>query len=159
VIERSRGVAALLGLGLTTVVAAGCAASSSRPPSTAGLAKRYLAIATPANRVLDKSFDALEDHDDDLGASSTDLKTIATTERGFDRDLLALNLPPKMEATATDLVRVNEARARLTAQAASATSVARLHRYESELAAMNVPVEAEVRVLRKDLSLPPPDTD
>ena len=158
-ITRSREIAALLGLGLAAATVAGCAASSSNHASTADLAKRYLAIATPANRVLDTSFDALEDADDDLSAASVLLQTIVSTERGFDRELLDLKLPSKMGATAIELVRVNEARADLTAQAASATSLARLRHLEPELDAMNAPVEAQVRVLRKALGLPPPDTD
>ena len=109
---------ALLGLGVGSVALAGCATSSgpSQPsaavpakPSIATLAKQYLTIAEPANRVLDKSFDALEDNDDDLGASSALLRTIVATERSFDRELLTLKLPPAMRETAVELVRVNEA--------------------------------------------------
>jgi hypothetical protein len=118
-----------------------------------------MAIATPANAVLDKSFDALEDHDDDLSVSAGLLKTIAATERGFDRDLLALALPDQLGGTAEALVRVNEARAALTTQAMTAPTVASLKSYETRLDAMNEPVEVQVRILRKDLGLPPPDTD
>src|SRR5581483_1481845 len=118
-----------------------------------------LAIATPANHVLDEAFDSLEDHDDDLSASAALLETIARTERGFDRDLLALNLPAPMAAVVTELVRANEARADVTAQAMTAPTVDSLKRYEVDLDALNVPVETQVRALRHDLGLPPPDTD
>lgn len=166
-IAPSRALRALLGLGLGSVALAGCAVSgpdqpSATVPSTpsiAILAKQYLAIAEPANEVLDKSFDALEDNDDDLGASSALLRTIVATERSFDRDLLTLKLPPAMRQTALELVRVNEARADFTARAATATSVASLRRNEPDLDAMNAPVEKQVGLLRKDLGLPPPDTD
>jgi len=159
---------ALLGLGVGSVALAGCAAASgpSQPsaavpakPSIATLAKQYLTIAEPANRVLDKSFDALEDNDDDLGASSALLRTIVATERSFDRELLTLKLPPAMRETAVELVRVNEARADFTARAARATSVVSLRRNEPDLDAMNAPVEEQVRLLRKGLGLPPPATD
>jgi hypothetical protein len=157
---------ALLGLGLGTVALAGCASGPNQPsaitqatPSIATLATQYLAIAEPANEVLDKSFDALADNDDDLDASSALLRTIVATERGFDRDLLTLKLPPAMRKTALELVRVNEARADVTARAATVTSLASLRRSEPDLEAMNVPVEKQVRLLRKSLGLPPPDTD
>lgn len=129
------------------------------PPTLAVLAARYLAIATPANKVLDESFDALEDHEDDLMASAARLTTIAATERGFDRDLLALALPEPMAGVAAALVRVNEARASLTAQASTAGTVADLQHFQTRLDAMNPPVEDQVKVLRRDLGLPPPDTD
>jgi hypothetical protein len=168
---RSHHPSVLIGVGLVAVVAAGCAtATHSTPPathtastssatSTAQFAARYLAIATPANHVLDVSFDALSDHDDDLAASASLLQTIASTERSFDRDLLALQLPGQLGQIADAMVRVNEARATLTTQAATASSVASLRTYETELDAMNAPVETQVRALRVDLRLPPPDTD
>jgi hypothetical protein len=164
---RPYALIALLGLGLGTGAVAGCATSGSNQPAPSGsaqpsiatLAKQYLAIAEPANRVLDRCFDALEDDDGDLGAAAALLRTIVATERGFDRELLTLTLPPAMRKTALELVRVNEARADFTARAATATSVASLRRFEPDLEAMNTPVEEQVRLLRKDLSLPPPDTD
>jgi len=155
-IARARAGVAVLVLG--PVLLAGCSSPPSRP-STAALAARYLAIATPANEALDASFDALEDADDDLGGSATLLRNIAATERQFDRDLVALKLPAKLGMTAAALVRINEARATMTSQAVSASSVESLQRYETELDAMNVPVEDQVRALRKQLALPPPATD
>jgi len=143
------------------VATAGLAACSSRPPqrSTASLTRAYLGIATPANRVLEKSFDALEDEDDDLDASAALLRTIAMTERAFDRDLFALKLPARFGGTARALVHANEARADLTELAMSATTVASLDTYEVGMDAMNPPVEVQVRALRSALGLPPPDTD
>jgi hypothetical protein len=87
------------------------------------------------------------------------LARIAKTEHGFDRALLALTLPSPMTAVASELVHVNEARADLTAQAVRTTSVAGLRRVEVDLNAMNVPVESQVGALRRDLGLPPADTD
>ena len=136
-IARTRTGVAVLVLG--PLVLASCSSPPSHP-STAALAAKYLAIATPANEALEASFDALEDTDDDLGASATLLRNIAATERQFDRDLVALKLPAKLGVTAAALVRINEARATMTSQAVSASSLDSLHRYETELDAMNVPV-------------------
>jgi len=148
-----RGIAA--SLCLLAAAVAGC--SATHHPSAR--ARSYLAIANPANRVLDISFDALDDHAGDVGASAPLLQTIASTERGFDKQLAALQLPAPMDAVATELVRVNEARADLTARPMIATTSDELKRDVFDIEAMNVPVEVQVRALRKDLGLPPPDTD
>src|SRR4051812_24115753 len=155
-IARTRAGVAVLALGLPLLAAC---SSSSPHPSTAARAHAYMAIATPANHALEESFDALEDEDDDVATSATLLRNIAATERRFDHDLLALKLPADLGATVLALVKVNEGRADRTEQAASASSLASLHRYETELDAMNGPVEDQVGVLRKELGLPPPDTD
>ncbi|MCW2495448.1 hypothetical protein [Jatrophihabitans sp.] len=127
--------------------------------ATAVLARHYLALAEPANHVLDESFDALDDHAGELAEAAGLLRTIAKTERGFDRGLLALALPAPMQAIAARLVRVNEVRADLTSDAARAGTAAELRRDVVDLDAMNVSVEVQVRALRTSLGLPPPDTD
>jgi hypothetical protein len=121
-------------------------------------AHSYLAIALPANRRLETDFDGLEDHRADLAAAQADLRDAAATEREFDRHLLALKLPPATEAVARRLVTVNEARARLATAAAASTTLSQLHRYQPRLTAANKPVEDAVRVIRRQLGLPPPET-
>jgi hypothetical protein len=114
----------------------------------------------PANAKLDAAFDALEDADHDrLTAAQHDLQSIAATERDFDRQLSALGLPPAMSSIANALVAVNEQRASLTDQAAAAPTLAQLHTFDDRLEAANDPVEDQVRALRSQLGLPPPDTD
>jgi hypothetical protein len=56
------------------------------------------------------------------------------------------------------LYDVNQARATLTATAATATSLRQLLCYQPRLNAANEPVEAAVRVIRSQLGLPPPNT-
>jgi hypothetical protein len=121
-------------------------------------ARSYLAIALPANRRLETDFDGLDDHRGDLAAAKADLRDAAAMERQFDRHLLALKLPAATETVARLLVTTNEARARLTTAAAASTSLSQLHRYEPRLTAANQPVEEAVRVIRSQLSLPPPET-
>jgi hypothetical protein len=55
-------------------------------------------------------------------------------------------------------VRVNQARAQLTIMAAGSASLPQLRAYERRLTAVNEPVEAAVRLIRRQLGLPPPDT-
>jgi hypothetical protein len=171
------GCAALLAAGCAGLLAAGCAgagrpgaAAPAAQPSHAasagpaasqaqrGLAARYLAIARAGNRRLETDFDGLKGRDrESLAAAQADLLDAAATERLFDRRLLSLTLPPATEAVARRLVSANEARARLAATAATCTSLGQLRQYERRLTAANKPVEEAVRVIRSQLSLPPPD--
>jgi hypothetical protein len=154
------------------MLAAGCTtmrspeARTATTPSTSaaeaaqrrGLAARYLEIATVGNRGLD-ALDALAGRDrDDLVAARADLRDAAATERRFDRGLLAIVFPSEIEATARALVAVNESRATLTSEAAASTSLTQLRRYEKQLSAANGHVEEQVRTIRRQLGLPPPET-
>jgi hypothetical protein len=123
------------------------------------LAARYLAIARPANHKLDHDFDGLKDHEGhDLAAADADLRDAAATERGFDRQLLAIAFPPHTEQIVRLLFSVNQARAALTATAAASTSLRQLRGYQQRLDAANGPVEDAVKVIRGQLGLPPPAT-
>ena len=170
-----RRAGAGVALGCAALLAAGCTGSDqpaatapASPAAPAGqalspaqrkmAARSYLAIALPANRRLETDFDGLDDHRGDLAAAQADLRDAAATERQFDRRLLALKLPAATETVARLLVTANEARVRLTTAAAASTSLSQLHRYEPRLTAANQPVEEAVRVIRSQLSLPPPET-
>jgi hypothetical protein len=128
-----------------------------------GSAARYLAIAEPANISLDQAFDSLEDLEDEAADPSTlatqqaDFRLAAATERSFDRELLAIALPPDAEATARALVKVNEARADITDQAARAQTPAQVEGFEQDIDVANAVVEQQVENLRDQLGLPPPD--
>jgi hypothetical protein len=129
-----------------------------------GSAARYLAIAEPANFSLDQAFDGLEDLEDDaadpstLAAQRADFRLAASTERSFDRDLLAIALPPAAKVTARALVKVNEARADITAQAALAQTAEQVDAFEQDIDVANDVVEQQVGILRDQLGLPPPDS-
>jgi hypothetical protein len=160
------------------VLAAGCSggpakpASTGRPvtshPATAGLAAgarrkalaaRYLAIARAGDKRLEVEFDRL--HKEDrlrLAAAHRDLREIAATERLFDQRLLGIPFPAATERIARFLDWVNQARASMTAAAASSPSLARLHAEERRLTEANKPVEQAVAILRSQLGLPPPET-
>jgi hypothetical protein len=121
---------------------------------------RYLRIAQPANRELDHEFDGFGEHvqGGELAAARADLRAAATTERRFDRQLIAIPFPPRTEPFVRLLYRVNQARAELTSTAAAATSLRELRGYQRRLDAANEPVEDAVGVIRDQLDLPPPDT-
>jgi len=123
------------------------------------LATRYLAIAEAGNRRLDVDYDGLRGRDrNDLAAARSDLRDAAATERRFDQQLVGLPMPPPIRATALALVAANEPRAALAERAAAAATLAALHAFDAQLAAADAAVEAQVRALRRELGLPPPDT-
>jgi hypothetical protein len=121
------------------------------------LARRYLAIAVPANDRLDAEVTGFTRHErDDLAAAERDLRAEAATERWFDQRLAQIPFPPGIAVTAGALVRVNESRATLTGQQAQSASVTGLRSFADGHKAADAAVEAEVRVIRQALGLPPP---
>ena len=178
---RNRSAAMAAAVAAATVLAAGCtrgSAQSSAPPASPGpaharsaqaappagarrrqLAARYLAIARAGNRRLDAEFGRLEGRDHArLTAAHRDLLQVAATERLFDQRLLGIAFPAATERIAQLLYRVNQARASMTAAAASSASLARLHAAERRLTQANKPVEQAVTIIRSQLGLPPPET-
>jgi len=140
-----------------------CSSSTSGPsvnaPSVKALGAKYLAIAVPANKKLDHDFDAFTDAaHDDLATATAQLTAVAKVERAFDKDLTALHLPKPYATTAAALIAVNELRATLTERAATSSDLTQLHAFQPQLDAMNARLEVQVKVLRKQLDLPPPAT-
>jgi hypothetical protein len=132
--------------------------ASSTEPSIKALAADYLAIAKPANHRLDVEVSAYAKHARrNLAAAAAALRAQAVTERHFDRQLAAIRFPPDIAATASALIRVNQIRVRLTDQQAAATSIPALLSFAGSHKAADAQVEAQVRVIRSELGLPPPE--
>jgi len=132
---------------------------ASESATIRSLGARYLAIAEPANHRLDAEVDAYADtarHN--LAAAENALRAEAATERKFDRQLAAISFPPAIEATAHALIRVNEIRVKLTLKQAAAHSIRALLSFTATHNAADAEVEAQVRVIRGELGLPPPRT-
>jgi hypothetical protein len=138
-----------------------------QPPASAGaaaetpsaLARRYLAIADPANHRLDvanNGFTASERGN--LAAAKADLRAEVATETLFDQQLAAIPFPPAIAAIARAMIRANQARGALTARQARSASLARLRSFDQRHRAADAAVEVQVRLLRKALHLPPPST-
>jgi hypothetical protein len=135
--------------------AAGLAVGAQRK----ALAARYLAIAKAGNKRLEAEFGRLQKRDRmRLAAAHRDLRQVAATERLFDQRLLRIAFPAATERIAKLLYWVNQARASMTAAAASSPSLARLRAAERRLTEANQPVEQAVAILRSQLGLPPPET-
>ena len=172
-----RRLASLAAACCLAVLAAGCGishpASPARPPAQQGstaattesraalraLARRYLAIARPANRQLDRENDGYTGAEhDSLARAATDLRSETATERHFDQQLLTLPFPSPLAAAARALVRANQSRIGLTTRQARATSLGRLRALNHQHRAADAAVETQVRLIRGDLRLPPPAT-
>jgi len=165
---RSWAVAVLLVL---LPMAAGCA-TAHRPGSAArstpsgpaagrggkrALAAAYLAIAQPANRRLDAEVDAFTDHQhQDLAAAEAALRAEAATEGRVDRPLARIPFPPSLASTVRALIQANQRRVMLTVQQAASTSLTGLASFTARHRAADAAVEAQVRILRRALHLPPP---
>jgi hypothetical protein len=168
-----RVAVAVLGL---TLITSGCASghpaavgrrTGSTAPATRPAADgkstiagaRYLAIAVPANHSLDAESDSLTDHEHhDLAAAEAALRAEAATEHRFDQLLAEIPLPAQIAATARTLIRVNQNRIGLTEQQARSSSIAELLSFASRHQAADAAVEAQTRLIRQELGLPPPPT-
>lgn len=123
------------------------------------LASRYLLIAVAGNRRLEHDVDGFDGRDRaDLVRARADLADEAATEREFDRRLLSIKFTPDVEGTARALVAANEARATLTAAAARAASLSLVMSFVPRLESANRAVEVQVKAIRRELGLPPPET-
>ena len=144
---------------LCAVLASVGCASSTPSANLRSLRADYLSIAEPANHRLDVEVDAYADNAHrDLAAAEKALRAEAATERHFDRQLAAISFPPAIEVTARALIRVNEIRAKLTLKQAAAHSIAALLSFTATHDAADAELEAQVRIIRSELGLPPPST-
>jgi hypothetical protein len=117
-----------------------------------------MAIALPANRRLDKENDSYKDHEhDNFVIAKRDLRGQAATERRFDAKLLKIDFPADVAEVAWDLVQVNNHRIALTERQSHSATGKRLRAFDKRHKAADAAVEAQVRIIRADLGLPPPD--
>jgi hypothetical protein len=138
--------------------AASTASATAPGGEISGLAAHYLAIAVPANRELDQEVDAYDDHaHGSLARAESALRAEAATERRFDQLLLRIDFPEGIDATARALVAVNQRRVALTELQAQSASTAELLSFTSSHKSADAGVEAEVRIIRRQLGLPPPE--
>ncbi len=85
------------------------------------------------------------------------LRAEATTERQFDQSLLKIPFPARISATARALVQVNRQRIALTERQAKSSTLAGLLALDSQHKNADAAVEVQVRLIRQELGLPPPE--
>jgi hypothetical protein len=146
-------------IGGLVLLAVGCGATTLSRADQKALAAQYLAIARPANHRLDADNDGYGDNEkDDLAAAKHDLRAELATERLFDRRLLQIKFPPQIAPTAQALVRSNQVRIALATNQARSASLARLRSFDRRHKAADATLEEQVRIIRRQLGLPPPST-
>ncbi len=134
---------------------AGAALTGSR---RAALAGRYLAIARPANHRLETEVDGFaRSWRRDPAAADGWLRAQAVTERWFDRRLAGIPFPPAVASIARALITANEHRIALTELEALSATVAQLRSFRGGHRSADAAVEAQVRLIRRALGLPPPE--
>ena len=146
-------------VGLIAVAAAGCGSGqpASSPPSLGAAPADYLAIAKPANHRLDVATSAYaKDIRHNLAAARRDLLAEAATELWFDQHLAKISLPAQIEATAQAMIRANNRRIALTKLQARSETLAAMASFTARHAAADTAVEAQSRIIRRQLGLPPP---
>jgi hypothetical protein len=122
-------------------------------------AARYLAIAEPANHRLDAEVDGYADDErHHLVEAESDLRAEAATERRFDMLLAEVPFPLNVAATARALSRANQSRITLTEGQARSSSAAGLVSFTGRHRAADAAVAIQVRIIRRELGLSPPET-
>lgn len=136
---------------------AASATAAASPGAMKALAAAYLAIAKPANHRLDTENDGFADHErGDIAAAESDLRAEAATEHQFDQQLSKIRFPPQIAVTAQALIQANAGRITLTLREARSSSVTGLLSFDHRHRAADAAVEAQVKVIRRALGLPPP---
>jgi hypothetical protein len=138
------------------------AGASPSPTTTSQSKKRlaaaYMAIALPANRRLDKENDSYNDDEhDNFVIAKRDLRGETATERRFDAKLLKIDFSADVAEVAWDLVQVNNHRIALTERQSRSATITKLRAFDKRHKAADAAVEVQVRIIRTDLGLPPPD--
>jgi hypothetical protein len=123
--------------------------------SSARIASDYTAVAAPANQALTTEVNGYtRNQHHDLAAAESDLRREVKTEVSFDQQLAGISFPSPAGARAAVLIKADQKRAKLIGLQARSTSLRELRSLDSSVQAASADVEAQVRLIRQDLSLP-----
>lgn len=124
--------------------------------SSARIGNNYVSVASPANQALAAEMDGYSKNlGHDLSAAKSDLMSEAQTEASFDNQLSQVGFPSAAETAETDLIQADQARAKLIKLQAQASSFTQMQSFSSRVQAADAGVEAQVKLIRQDLGLPP----
>jgi hypothetical protein len=142
------------------LAAAGCEPNLSPPglqcTTAQMLVSQYDTITVPAVQQLNtdvSAYTASQRHH--LRAARAALSAEITLENALGASLARFPFPPAVAPEAARLIEANQARARLTAQAARSASLARLRSFSNQLTAASVTVEAQLQLTRRALQARP----
>jgi hypothetical protein len=130
-------------------------AAASTDAQLAALGRSYLAIANPANQLLNIDVNAYTTNErSNLAAARADLRAEVATATQFDRQLAAIKFPAAVGALARDLIQANQARGQVITRQARAKTLARMRALNAQHAAADAAVEVQVKRIRQALHLP-----
>jgi len=124
--------------------------------ASARIASLYTNVAAPADRALAPDI-ATYSHDmnSNLAAAKLDLQKQVQAETSFDNQLGDITFPPAPDPHADLLIAADQKRIKLIKQQMQARTLRKLRSFNAQDLAANAVVEAQVKIIRQDLGLPP----
>jgi hypothetical protein len=121
------------------------------------LTSQYMSIMAPSIQQLNTdvaAYTANERHH--LAAAEAALTAEVTSENAFGTSLARFPFPPAIAPMAKALIQANRARAKLTAEQARSSSLARLRSLNGRVRSASIAVQTEMKLIRKALDSPAP---
>jgi hypothetical protein len=153
-----RNVTGFLLLAVPSLVAAGLLvlAVPYYAGASARIASLYSNVAGPADRALTPVLaDYSRDRHHNLAAAKLDLSKEVKIEVSFDDQLGEITFPPGADPHADLLIAADQKRIKLIRLQMRATTLRKLRSFDARVQAADAVVEAQVKIIRKDLGLPP----
>jgi hypothetical protein len=142
-------VPSLLAAGLLVLAVPYYAGASAR------IASLYTNLATPADRALTPQVDAYTvNQHHRLATAKLNLSKEAAAEISFDNQLSQITFPPAASPHADLLIAADQKRIKLIRLQLKARTLRRLRSFDGRDQAADAAVEAQVRIMRRDLGLP-----
>ena len=124
--------------------------------SSARIASLYSNLASPADRALAAEIKAYAvNRDHNLAAAKLDLSNEVKAETSFDNGVGGITFPPAADPHNDQLIALDAKRISLIKLQLKATSLRKLQAFDSRVEAASAAVDAQVKIMRADLGLPP----
>lgn len=158
---RRRNVTGLLLLAVPSVLAAGLLvlAVPYYAGASARIASLYSKLAVPADRTLTPVLaDYSRNQHHNLAAAKLDLSKEARTEVSFDNQLGQITFPAGVNPHPALLIAADQKQIRLLRLQMRAKTLRKLRSFDSRIQSADAAIEAQARIIRKDLGLPSDST-
>src|ERR1700733_9233995 len=124
--------------------------------SSARIASLYTNVAGPADRILAADIQAYAvNRLRNLAAARSDLSNEVKAETAFDDQLGTITFPPAPDPHTDQLTAADAKRIKLIKLQLQVKSLRKLRALDSQVQAASVAVDAQVKIMRADLGLPP----
>ena len=124
--------------------------------ASARIASLYTNVAAPADRALATDIATYSrDMNSNLAAAKLDLQKQMQAETSFDNQLGDITFPPAPDPHADLLIAADQKRIKLIKLQMQARTLRKLRSFNAQDRAANAVVEAQVKIIRQDLGLPP----